>query len=404
MTSQHHLELLERGITAARKGDLDTALPLLHKVAEEAPEEKRAQSWLDYLERIKREAAQHRSTAVATSSPPTTPSPATNIKADTMEEGWQCPFCDAGSSVKRIRCDECGALLTVSRLSAFNFSTKLDRACLEESVRRLSALADGDDKFRRLKHLALAMLNLGRPEEGLTYLEEASSIRPSDRLLRNQASNLRSELIDSGVELARPSSAKQEADANELWDAEAAPPQEPSQPPEAPNNSPTETNSTFSPWNRPDSKPEELPKQDTVPMSPVVPQRRQKRRRFILLVDDSPTIQKLVTLSLEREGYAVLVASDGLEALSKVYEFTPDLILLDITMPNLDGFQLCGVIKANERTSRTPIVMFTSKGSEVDRERGQRLGAVDHIVKPVNPETLNQILRKHLDLGQGERT
>ncbi|HEX9925927.1 MAG TPA: response regulator [Anaerolineae bacterium] len=122
---------------------------------------------------------------------------------------------------------------------------------------------------------------------------------------------------------------------------------------------------------------------------------------IILVVDDSPTICRLVATTLEKRGFEVLTAADGMEALAKLNERLPDLILLDITMPRLDGYQLCKIIKGNAATKDTPVIMLSGKDGFFDKVKGRMAGAVGYITKPFKPHTLLETVNKHLDRQQG---
>lgn len=102
-------------------------------------------------------------------------------------------------------------------------------------------------------------------------------------------------------------------------------------------------------------------------------------RRKILIVDDEKSISDIIKFNLLKDGYDVEVAEDGDEALKKVYMIQPDLILLDVMLPKLDGFQVCRKIR---ETFNTPIIMLTAKEEEVDKVLGLELGADDYITKP----------------------
>ncbi len=105
----------------------------------------------------------------------------------------------------------------------------------------------------------------------------------------------------------------------------------------------------------------------------------QSTTRKILLVDDEPSIQKMVTHALEREGFEVMAASDGEEALEAFRSFSPHLIVLDIMLPKLDGTEVCRRIRAQ---SEVPILMLTARDDEIDRVVGLELGADDYVTKP----------------------
>lgn len=109
----------------------------------------------------------------------------------------------------------------------------------------------------------------------------------------------------------------------------------------------------------------------------------------VLIVDDSPTIRKLVAMTLERVGHRVVAAGDGREAIDRLREHgIPDLILLDITMPGMDGYELCGLLRQNRDTARVPIVMLSGKDGFFSKLRGQMAGSTDYITKPFQPEKL----------------
>ena len=118
-------------------------------------------------------------------------------------------------------------------------------------------------------------------------------------------------------------------------------------------------------------------------------------RRIILVVDDSPTIQKVVSVTLEAHGHEVVTASDGMEALAKLRTLRPDLVLLDITMPHMDGYQLCRILRSNELTKSVPIVMLSGKDGLFDKMRGRMAGAATYITKPFAPSALPPLVEKY---------
>ncbi len=118
-------------------------------------------------------------------------------------------------------------------------------------------------------------------------------------------------------------------------------------------------------------------------------------RQTVLIVDDSPTVRKLVTITLERQGHRVLNAVDGMDALAKLNDEVPDLILLDITMPRMDGYQVCKTIKSGEETKNVPVVMLSGKDGLVDKVKGRMAGSSDHIAKPFRPDELLQLVEQY---------
>jgi len=110
--------------------------------------------------------------------------------------------------------------------------------------------------------------------------------------------------------------------------------------------------------------------------------------KTILIADDRLEVLELLMVTLEDGDYQVIYTSDGKEALEKIKLEKPDLILLDVVMPKMDGFQVLSELRRDFRLKDTPVIMLTAKGQEVDREKGKKLGANDYIVKPFSPSEL----------------
>jgi DNA-binding response OmpR family regulator len=108
----------------------------------------------------------------------------------------------------------------------------------------------------------------------------------------------------------------------------------------------------------------------------------------VLIVDDDPDIQRLVSYNLSQAGFQVLSASTGRTALDSVQKQPPDLIILDIMMPDVDGMEVCRTLRQRENSRRIPIIMLTARGEEVDRVVGFELGADDYVSKPFSPREL----------------
>ena len=110
--------------------------------------------------------------------------------------------------------------------------------------------------------------------------------------------------------------------------------------------------------------------------------------KTVLVVDDSPTERHVLVELLTRNGYQVITAENGEEGVEKAKRELPDLILIDVGMPGLNGYQATRTLTRDEATKHIPIIVCTSKGQETDRIWGLRQGALDYIVKPVNGEDL----------------
>ncbi len=119
------------------------------------------------------------------------------------------------------------------------------------------------------------------------------------------------------------------------------------------------------------------------------------KRNTILVVDDQTNVRNILEFNLKRRGFDILAAQDGLAAITFALNNQPDLILLDIMMPGIDGFQVMEKLKGDERTANIPILIVSAKGTEEDILRAMKLGAKDYIVKPFN---LDQLMQKTFKL------
>jgi twitching motility two-component system response regulator PilG len=115
----------------------------------------------------------------------------------------------------------------------------------------------------------------------------------------------------------------------------------------------------------------------------------------IMVIDDSKTIRRTAETLLRNEGFEVIVANDGFEALSMIADHRPSLIFLDIMMPRLDGYQTCALIKHHKIFRHTPVVMLSSKDGLFDRARGRVVGSDHYITKPFTREELLAAIEQH---------
>ncbi|MFZ5754110.1 MAG: response regulator [Bacillota bacterium] len=125
----------------------------------------------------------------------------------------------------------------------------------------------------------------------------------------------------------------------------------------------------------------------------------------ILLVDDDPHVLEVLSLYLKKEEYPVVLADNGMEALEKIEEADPRLIVLDVMMPQMDGIEVCRKIRA---VKSTPIIMLTAKSEDIDKILGLELGADDYITKPFNPREvvarIKAVLRRTSDTNRNIKT
>jgi twitching motility two-component system response regulator PilG len=116
----------------------------------------------------------------------------------------------------------------------------------------------------------------------------------------------------------------------------------------------------------------------------------------VLVVDDSETIRRSAEIFLRLTGLEVILSSDGFDALSKISDFNPDLILVDIMMPKLDGYQLCQIVKQNPAHAKTPVIMLSSKDGVFDRARGRIAGSDQYLTKPFTRDGLLAAVNEQL--------
>lgn len=116
----------------------------------------------------------------------------------------------------------------------------------------------------------------------------------------------------------------------------------------------------------------------------------------VLIVDDVQTDRELAGQVVSSIGHRPLYASDGQEAMEKAKEHKPSLILLDVVMPKQDGFKTCRSLKQDPATSKIPVILVTSKGTDSDKFWGQRQGADEHVAKPFAPDALANIIRRYV--------
>src|SRR5215469_10219718 len=123
-------------------------------------------------------------------------------------------------------------------------------------------------------------------------------------------------------------------------------------------------------------------------------------RPKILVVDDEPEAVELVEFNLKQAGFDVLTAVDGAEALKKAHAALPSLIVLDLMLPEVDGLEVCKMLRRDPATARIPIVMVTAKAAEIDRILGLELGADEYITKPFSPRELVLRIKNILQRGR----
>ncbi|HET6467455.1 MAG TPA: response regulator [Geminicoccaceae bacterium] len=118
--------------------------------------------------------------------------------------------------------------------------------------------------------------------------------------------------------------------------------------------------------------------------------------KTVLVADDEPSILLSLRFLLQKAGYTVLTATNGGEALAALEQARPDLILLDVMMPERDGFDVCQSLRGDPSYRDVPIIMLTAKGRDIDRQKGMAMGATDYVSKPFSTRELMDTVRRYL--------
>jgi len=113
-----------------------------------------------------------------------------------------------------------------------------------------------------------------------------------------------------------------------------------------------------------------------------------KNQKRLLVVDDEPDLREAITFDLELSGYEVLTAGDGMEGLKIAREKKPDLLILDLLLPRMDGYRVCRMLKVDKKTEKIPVIMLTAKATREDERLGKESGADLYMTKPFDPEIL----------------
>jgi len=121
-----------------------------------------------------------------------------------------------------------------------------------------------------------------------------------------------------------------------------------------------------------------------------------KEKKKILVVEDEPDILKTIKMSLEMEDFEVIEATDGMEALNQARQQHPDLIILDLMLPKMDGYKVCSMLKFDKKYMHIPIVVLTAKAQEKDEKLAKKSGADVYLTKPVTPDKVIQQINKLL--------
>lgn len=128
-------------------------------------------------------------------------------------------------------------------------------------------------------------------------------------------------------------------------------------------------------------------------------QAKQPSKSKVMIIDHSATVRDLVAITLQRQGFSVIPAADGREALTKIPATMPDLILLELDLPDMDGYQICRTIRNNGQTNHIPVLFLSGNDGFFDRVKGRIAGVTDYITKPFSPRALVAAVKKQIPNG-----
>ncbi len=350
------VDLLRQGIERNREGDKAGARRLFEQLAEARPDHETVWLWLASVAPDAAASAGYLEKALEVD-------PGNQqargwlerLRPRTAERSgaWRCPLCSQSFTARPGRCARCRAELELSDLEPFfaEPAPELDRELIEDAIERARAdVALSAQQRHRI--LAFAYLNLRQYQKALRQLSAWAALRPNDIALERAVEGL-TERLEREPAASSPGRADLRSSGHETTEIDGHVIRE------------------------------------AIAMSGA-------KRPNVLVVDDSPTVRTVLSEVLERRGYRTYLAESGMEALTRIQETMPDLVLLDVTMPHLDGFKICRVLKDNDLTAHVPVVFLSGKDGFLDKVRGRMAGAADYLAKPVAEETLLQVLDRHL--------
>ena len=239
----------------------------------------------------------------------------------------RCPFCWSPVNAKAVNCSYCKSHLFIHK-NFFTSSREGDKTILNEAIDRYEKVIAREKNVNAQYYLSMAFLNLEQWDDALTILQKTVNLAPGKKVFSDQLKSLVNHMasIKSALEKGAPKKEKTAEIEEELQVG--------------------------------------------------------AKKKKILVVEDSSTTRKVITITLSQKGYDIVEAKDGLEALSKLNEVTPDLILLDIILPKMDGYKVLNIIKSNELFKHIPVIMLTSRDGLMSKVKGRMAGSAAYLTKP----------------------
>ena len=266
------------------------------------------------------------------------------IAQQTLGEGQypRCPFCWSPVTDKDSNCYYCKGYYRLTASSS-QVPDGAMTAIFQEAMQRYSRVLDREDNNRARFYMAMVKFNLQQWEEALDLMNAVVKSAPKNQYYTDQLNILLDLMASTGDET------EEVYDVNDLESATAT-----------------------------------LSEQFSGP-------------KTILVVEDSSTTRKVICITLAKEGYDVIEASDGIEAVNHLNDTKPDLILLDIILPRMDGYKVLSIIRENPDLRNVPVIMLTSRDGLLNKVRGKMAGSTAYLTKPFEPKKLLETIQKYLN-------
>jgi twitching motility two-component system response regulator PilG len=252
----------------------------------------------------------------------------------------RCPFCWTPVGEQSSHCFFCLGDFFVNP-EALNRANESKQIVFIEAINRYSRILKREDSPRLRFYLAMAHFNLQNWEDAMDQLARVVKTAPEKKFYADQLQKFLNLMAATGTEISQP----------QLRDDDGAP---------------------------------------AAGRDPVC------RRKKVLVVEDSSTTRKVIAITLSQNGYDVVEARDGIEALNILNEDRPDLILLDIILPKMDGYKVLAIVKENPELKQTPVIMLTSRDGLINKVKGRMAGSTAYLTKPFNPQKLVDTIEKTL--------
>ena len=348
--SRFHTDLLEKAVRFAEGHYFREAKEALTRLLK--LDRRNVKGWLWYSRIVDNLKALQMSLANAARIAPQDPEVAAEIKTFKLAKEnlngkhfLRCPFCWFPFEEGTDRCPNCTGHLSINGWLLKSTPVAVaSQIILKKAVDRYTRVIGRDKNAKAHFFLGLAHLNLQNWEDALTHIDKSAKLEPMERFYSFQLQTL----------LNHMASAKTPS-AGDLLSVQKKP--DPSQ-----------------------TAPEVIVK-----------------RKKVLVVEDSTTTRKVISIALSQNGYEIIEAGDGLEALSKLNEATPDLIILDIILPIMDGYKILSIIKENSEFEKIPVIMLTSKDGIISKVKGKVAGTAAYLTKPFDPAQLVETIERHIN-------